>query len=245
MNKHVLYFSPTGGTEKVAQMIADEVKGNAVDITIFNYDMSFGDDDLVFFCVPVYGGRIPAPMYRRMEDIRGSKTPAVMVAVYGNRAVDDALMEMSDVATKSGFWTVGGCEMIVPHSLATNYGADRPDASDRVKLRAFLDKLLAKEHFTTVAMPGSHDYRKFSSLPIYPTSGKNCNGCGTCAQECPTGAINPAKPQKPDTSKCITCMRCVYMCPFEARKAPAAGMLAVRAALAKKCAGRKEPAFYL
>lgn len=245
MNKHVLYFSPTGGTESVAQLIANEVKGSAVDITVYNYDMSFAEDDLVFFCFPVYGGRIPSPMYRRMQDIHGSRTPAVMVAVYGNRAVDDALMEMSDLAVKSGFRTVGGCEMIAPHSLATNYGAGRPDAADKAQLGAFLTKLLSKESFNTVVMPGSHEYRKFSSLPIYPSSGKNCNGCGTCAQECPTGAIDPSKPQKPDTSKCITCMRCVYMCPFEARKAPAAGMLAVRAALAKKCAGRREPKFYL
>lgn len=245
MNKHVLYFSPTGGTESVAQLISNEIKGSAVDITVYNYDMSFTEEDLVFLCFPVYGGRIPSPMYRRMQDIHGSGTPAVMVAVYGNRAVDDALMEMSDLAAKSGFKTVGGCEMIAPHSLATNYGAGRPDAADKTQLSAFLTKLLSKERFNTVIMPGSHEYRKFSSLPIYPSSGKNCNGCGTCAQECPTGAIDPGRPQKPDTSKCITCMRCVYMCPFEARKAPAAGLLAVRAALAKKCAGRREPKFYL
>ena len=245
MNAHVLYFSPTGGTEKVAQLISGELGADALDVTVYNYDLSFGADDLLFFCFPVYGGRIPAPMYKRMDNICGSMTPAVMVAVYGNRAVDDALIEMSDLARRQGFRTVGGCEMIAPHSIDRHFGAGRPDADDTALLKDFLGRLMAKEKLTTVAMPGSHDYKKYKGLPIHPVSGKECSGCGTCAQECPTGAIDPGDPMKPDTDKCISCMRCVSVCPFEVRHVPKPALLAAKAALAAKCAGRKEPKFYL
>ena len=69
--------------------------------------------------------------------------------------------------------------------------------------------------------------------------------CGTCAQECPTEAIDPGDPQRTDKSKCISCMRCVSMCPFSQRRVPKAMQLAASAALIKMCAGRKEPKFYL
>ena len=241
MKTTVLYFSPTGGTEKVAQIIAGELKADALDITTFGYDLSYDADELLFFCFPVYGGRIPSPLYKRMDGMRGDRTPAVMVAVYGNRAVDDALIEMSDLARRQGFRTVGGCEMIAPHSLDRSIGAGRPDDGDAAKLKGFLKELMAKESFTTVAMPGSHDYKKYDGLPFHPVSGKECSGCGTCAQECPTGAIDPGDPMKPDPAKCISCMRCISVCPFEVRHLPRAMKLAAAASLKVMCAGRKEP----
>ncbi len=245
MKTTVLYFSPTGGTEKVAQIIAGELKADALDITTFGYDLSYDADELLFFCFPVYGGRIPSPLYKRMDGVRGDRTPAVMVAVYGNRAVDDALIEMSDLARRQGFRTVGGCEMIAPHSLDRSIGAGRPDDGDAAKLKGFLKELMAKESFTTVAMPGSHDYKKYDGLPFHPVSGKECSGCGTCAQECPTGAIDPGDPMKPDPAKCISCMRCISVCPFEVRHLPRAMKLAAAASLKVMCAGRKEPKVYI
>ncbi len=46
MKTTVLYFSPTGGTEKVAQIIAGELKADALDITTFGYDLSYDADEL-------------------------------------------------------------------------------------------------------------------------------------------------------------------------------------------------------
>lgn len=245
MKTTVIYFSPTGGTERVAKLIADKLQADALDITVFDYDLSYTEDDFLFFCFPVYGGRIPATMYKRMQGIHGANTNAALIAVYGNRAVDDALMEMADLARSKSFRVVAGAEMIAPHSVDRRIAADRPDEKDKQSLYAFLDKLMAKETFSVVAMPGSHDYKKYEGLPFRPVSGKDCSGCGTCAQECPTGAIDPGDPMKPDAKKCITCMRCVSVCPFEVRHVPKAMLLAASASLKVMCAGRKEPKFYL
>ena len=245
MKPIVLYFSATGGTEHIAKLIASELKAETVDITVFDSDMSFDDDMLVFICFPVYGGRIPAPMYRRMKDIRGSGTPAVPVAVYGNRAVEDALQEMADLCRKNGFRIVGGAEMIAPHSLDRRFGAGRPDESDIARLKSFLNALTTREKLRDVPMPGSHEYREYKGLPVYPSSGIHCSGCGTCSAECPAGAIDQGDPRKPDKTKCISCMRCITVCPFGARSIPKAAQLAVSAALAAKCSGRRAPSFYL
>lgn len=245
MKPIVLYFSATGGTEHIAKLIASELNADTSDITVFDFDMSFDEDMIVFVCFPVYGGRIPAPMYRRMKDIHGKGTPLVPVAVFGNRAVDDALQEMADLAKKNGFRVVGGAEMVAPHSLDRRFGAGRPDEKDIAQLKVFLHALMSREELRDVPMPGSHDYKEYKGLPIYPHSGIHCSGCGTCSAECPAGAIDQGDPRKPDKSKCISCMRCITVCPFGARSVPKAAQLAVSAALTAMCSGHKSPSFYL
>ena len=49
---------------------------------------TFSADDCLLVFFPVYGGRVPGPCLARMRALRGTDTPAVLVAVFGNRAVD-------------------------------------------------------------------------------------------------------------------------------------------------------------
>ena len=53
-------------------------------------------------------------MYDRMNYVHGNGAKAVLVAVYGNRAVEDALLEMSDLCLNRGFKVVGGAEIDRP-----------------------------------------------------------------------------------------------------------------------------------
>ena len=48
----------------------------------------------------VYAGRVPALAVERLKGIKTSGVKCVIVAVYGNRAYEDALVEMQDVATE-------------------------------------------------------------------------------------------------------------------------------------------------
>lgn len=244
MKASVIYFSPTGGTEKIARLIAGELEAPVLDITVFSYPLEYTPEDTVFFCFPVYGGRIPAPIYDRLRGFDGHGAAAVPVAVFGNRAVDDALLEMSELLKGLGFVTVAGAEMVAPHSISPNVAAQRPDAPDKAALSSFLKTLSQREEKKEVKLPGNYPYKKYEGLPLHPVAGFKCTGCGTCSAECPTGAINPEKPRIPDSKKCISCMRCVGVCPFENRKVPAPAKLAVTGALAAICAVRKPSKFY-
>lgn len=42
-----------------------------------------------------------------------------------------------------------------------------------------------------------------------------CQRCGTCAEKCPTGAINPYN-GKVDKEVCVDCMGCINNCPTQA-----------------------------
>ena len=153
---------------------------------------------------------------------------------------------MSELAEKCGFVTVAGCEMVAPHSIDPQFGAGRPDASDKAKLHEFLEKLKAAESFSPVKMPGDPGYakKKSAALPLYPVASKECIGCGICEKYCPAGAIK-GKHMRTVPTKCISCMRCVSMCSTESRKVPAPMRLAAHLTLKKLCSERKEPKFYL
>ena len=95
-----LYFSPTGGTKKIAERIAERVCESAdfLDVTVRAQELDFGPEDFVVIAIPVFGGRVPWPFAERLARVRAQGTPAAIVAVYGNRAFDDALLELRGMA---------------------------------------------------------------------------------------------------------------------------------------------------
>ena len=73
---------------------------------------SFDRDALAVLAVPSYGGRVPALAAARIAALRADGTPAVMLCVYGNRAFEDTLVELEDLADAAGFCPVAGVAAI-------------------------------------------------------------------------------------------------------------------------------------
>lgn len=145
-NLHLYFFSPTGGTQHVAGLFAENLNAAdaCTDITVRAEAKTFSADDCLLVFFPVYGGRVPGPCLARVRALRGTDTPAVLVAVFGNRAVDDALLEMRDTLAPLGFRVIAAAEVIAPHSVNTDIAAGRPDASDRAKIAEFCTQLKSR-----------------------------------------------------------------------------------------------------
>ena len=84
-----LYFSPTGGTRTYVRAVAAAMPhmGGEVDLTRPEERRKvhmFGADDVVVLGVPVYYGRVPE-VPGLLDGLQGEETPAVLLAVYGNR----------------------------------------------------------------------------------------------------------------------------------------------------------------
>lgn len=249
-NFTLMYFSPTGGTRHVAEVfreyLGDHCKGDPWDLTSFFWGGELSDDDVAIFFFPVYGGRIPAPLYDRVAQISGKNTRAVLVAVYGNRAVEDALLEMDDLVSQHGFHVVAAGEVIAPHSLCPEVGEGRPDDKDRKLIADFVQQLLASDNFAPIRVPGNRPYREYKGVGLHPTSGRACSLCMVCKEECPAGAIPAGEPGSVDKKKCVSCMRCVQVCTAQVRDLPLLAKASAKKAVMKLCGQeRKEPKFYL
>ena len=248
-----IVFSPTGGTQKVADIITSEWKEPVVKIDLSDAKTDFDaymlkEEDVAVIAVPSFGGRVPALAVERIEKLHGGQARSVLVCVYGNRAYEDTLVELEDAAKQSGFRVMAGVAAVAEHSIMHQYGAGRPDEEDRNVLRAFAEKIRAKIESgeeSKPELPGNRPYKKAGGAGMVPKADHNCNGCGRCAENCPAQAISRENLRATDSKKCISCMRCVTECPQSARKVNSAMLAAASLALKKACSERKEAELFL
>lgn len=123
-----LVFSPTGGTRKIVDAItkhwdSDTETIDLSDVEIDFSQYSFKAEDVVLIALPSYGGRVPAIAVERLHKIHGNSAKCILVCVYGNRAYEDTLVEMEDVAKESEFTIVAAISAIAEHSIMHQYAS--------------------------------------------------------------------------------------------------------------------------
>lgn len=249
----LVYFSPTGTTQRVLRAAAEYLcmEADEYDLTALSSadtQKRFGPDELVLIGSPVYGGRIPQTMTDRLHGIRGENTPAAVLVTYGERAYEDALLELRNEAVLGGFRPAGAMAVVAEHSVIRSIAAGRPNNTDWAilsafcgRLRTMLDHAGSGDAILPPAVPGSEPYRKYAALPMVPRVSGKCVGCGKCAENCPVGAIDPAAPRRTDKALCIGCSRCVRVCPQSARELPLFKRIAGRCILSKAEKENREP----
>lgn len=254
MRTYKITFSPTGGTKRVADLVAGVFTKDCIHIDLTDRELDFkalhfSTEDICIVAVPVYGGRAPEIAISRLKQMTGGCAKTVLIAVYGNRDYEDTLLELQDTLTGAGFCCVAGIAAIAEHSIMHQFAAGRPDAADQQKLAAFAEEIRAKlergERSDKLAAPGNRPYRAFGGLPMKPKAGRACTQCGLCAPKCPVGAIPIDDPSKVDAGMCITCMRCIAVCPGHARSVSKLLTAVAGAKMKKVCADRKENELFI
>ena len=155
-----IVFSPTGGTQRVADLIT-----GAWGLPVTQFDLSdpaagctelqLDSQDLVLIAVPSFGGRVPALAIQRLGNISGGGARCAVVCVYGNRAYEDTLIELSDAAARCGFEVIAGVAAIAEHSIFHEYATGRPDAQDTARLQDIARRILTKPAGAAAARPPS------------------------------------------------------------------------------------------
>lgn len=253
MKLYDIVFSPTGGTKKVADCLTGTLEGDVTTVDLTDSKQNFnavslGKEDVAVISVPSYGGRVPAVAVERLGMIHGNGAQAVLVCVYGNRAYEDTLVELEDAAKQAGFQVIAAVAAIAEHSIARQFAAGRPDAQDAAQLSDFAKQIqhkLSAADTSEPAIPGNRPYKKAGGAGMVPKATKDCTNCGVCAAECPVQAIDKGNPKKVDEKACISCMRCITVCPQGARKINPVMLSAASLMLKKVCSERKECELFL
>lgn len=229
---HIVYFSPTHTSEKIARAIGEGIgmeRRIETDLTLDESTSTIEiNGSLTVLAAPVYGGRVAPVALRRMKRLKGTNAPAILAVVYGNRDYEDALVELRDMAIEQGFTPLSAGAFIGEHSYSTPalpVAMGRPDEADLSLARRFGAESLLKLERTNLPVPafyvkGNVPYKPLmSGKPSAPVCTENCFGCGECVEVCPTHAIrlNAESVIETDISRCIRCCACVKACPNRAR----------------------------
>jgi len=257
----IISFSPTGTTRRVLEAIA---QGLAVQ-TVEHLDLTRArarkgairelDESLTLIGTPVYTGRVPVQAAHALRAIKAPGGPAVFVVVYGNRAYDDALLELKEIVEGAGFRPLAAAAFVGEHSFSTAaipLAAGRPDSKDVEKARSFGNMVREMvegrgllQGVPALHVPGNFPYRDRVSLDACPESGEDlCIRCRKCEEACPQEAITLRENgMATEKGKCLLCCACVKRCPTGARRVTGARISQSVERLITLCRDRKEPEF--
>lgn len=254
MKVYKVYFSPTGGTKKIIDIISKvwDCEEMQIDLSDYQKDFSkitFEKDDICIVATPSFGGRVPEIVVSRLKEMKGNQVPTIMVSVYGNRSYEDTLIELKDTLKKSNFHCVAAISAIAEHSIMRQFGTNRPDESDKLEIINYAKKVKEtinqNDGLKEVEVPGKSSYREYKGLPIKPKANKSCNRCGVCARKCPMQAISVDDITSVNKEKCISCMQCISICPQKARSINKLLVFIATQKMKKSCIIRKKNELFI
>lgn len=256
-NVHLVYFSPTGTTRKIIDAIVEGLDPEQINRYDLTYPLEKTEqqfvDGVAVIGAPVYAGRIPEGCLERIANYKANGIPTVLVALYGNREFEDALVELRDVSIAQGFNVIAAGAFIGEHSYSTlkhPIAVGRPDSDDLDRAVAFGQQIAEKikrNDFNTPEIEGNVPYKervRFGGVAP-ETDPETCTLCGRCAEVCPVRIISVSNSVTTQAEHCIMCSACVKVCKFVARSFNHPVIEERRELLIKNCSVPKVPQTFL
>ena len=246
-----IFFSPSGTTKKVAEIMSgnfSQEKENC-DLLHFQSEKELSNDDIAVVVMPVFAGRLPKTACERLSKIKGNDAKAIAVVNYGNAHVSDALLELVDILTENDFNVIAAASTVSHHSIFDGVAVGRPDEEDITKINDFAVKCIEKiasNESLKADIPGNRPYTDYKQLPFTISCDESvCAFCYDCVNVCPENAIPDDDPVATNLDICSRCTACISICPEDARSFTGDAFEAKKVDFEKANSERKEPEFYL
>jgi ferredoxin/flavodoxin len=237
MRASILTFSQTGNTLKTGKSIATGLENSGVEVDHVDFlrrkRWHPDDSDLIGIGSPVFENR-PADVVTEFLknsdlDLTGKKA-FVFITSGGTPA--KSLWHLAQSVSRTGATVIGGIQFRGACTFPTIFGVypGRPNADELKHGEAFGHAMAANmmggdplpDHYKVDPDSGGGfydiigpwlNYAKKITTPLPRNDSENCDLCGNCVNECPTGSITIEDKTVRFQNRCIVCYRCWHVCP--------------------------------
>jgi ferredoxin/flavodoxin len=234
----IFFFSGTGNTKAVAEMLATSFKehGCTVDTVAIdeilknNKNVEIEKYDIVGFGYPVHALNAPRIFFEFLRQLpEGNQKKTFVFKSSGDPYMNGgSTLLVRKALQKKGYNVVYERLFVMPANVLVRYKdqlikqlyntAIQRAHTMIYEILSGISKLQNNSYFSTWATA------VFSSMESYGARffGKHlrvsssCTLCGICIDKCPTNNIVKQNGRVTFDSKCVLCMRCIYGCPTKA-----------------------------
>lgn len=219
----IFYFSGTGNSEWVAKKIAERLNERTYDITLIKEAPETEEEERMGFVFPVYAWGIPEPMAVFIKKLKKVSAFTFGICTCGEDAgrtmkkfsklyhLDSAY----SISMPNNYIIGGDLEEkeVVLHKLE-NAESEISKISEEILHREKVYRVHEGKLATLKSGIVNTGFNRFarSTKPFFAEQEK-CNGCGLCAQKCPSRAIEMSEGHPVWKGNCYQCMRCINACP--------------------------------
>lgn len=234
----IVYFTGTGGTQRIAEALEQEMKENGCDTSSFPLDYqinpSFVIDkkilqrtDLIFVLYPVHAFDAPRPVYEWIDQLPdGEKKRTIVLSVSGGGDVapnKGSRVRCIRALEEKNYQVVYEKMLVMPSNFAFTASDDMnmwllksvPERAAEIAADVMADKVNrveTKERERSGETFFQRIQPPVEKFGLYLFATEACDSCEWCADHCPRMNIRMVKGKPEFSDQCIMCMRCVYGC---------------------------------
>jgi len=236
----LFYFSGTGNTEYVSRQLGDEFARHGHEVLLIRIEDALrrssggitADFDIIGIGYPIYGFGTPAIVMKFADELMMAGKPRIFIYKSAADFIGinhNASASLIRKFRKKGHLIDYDRIIVMPSNWLLEYderfSRQIIDAS-KAKIRIMAGDILSgtprryKPGIAVILLSGlAHFFESRSGARRFGQNlraGEDCNLCGLCSRNCPTGNIKIEDGVLVTGRDCIWCMRCVYSCPRHA-----------------------------
>ncbi|NVM27862.1 MAG: 4Fe-4S binding protein [Candidatus Helarchaeota archaeon] len=237
----VIYFSQSGGTEKIAKKIQEGINTSANScelVKIKKVNLTKLDEyELIGLGCPTFFYREPANIQRFINNLPLKKGKYVFIFASHGSCLGNTFYYMTEQLKERGYQVIGAFDSYSDSSIqfypSPMHTHGHPDAQELQTAQEFGEKICSVSEkvrngqtnlipqFELVTDTWWYRDSKVATLdllrrisPVFIINEDKCKKCMTCQEECPGDAIDiNASPPEIQKEGCIFCWACEKICP--------------------------------
>lgn len=230
----ILYFSGTGNSRYVAQVINSVIGDELVslnELIKMGSKRALASEKPFVFVAPTYAWRIPEIVRRFIQETQFTGSSKAYFVLTCGDGTGNAAGHARRLCAEKGFVFSGLATVIMPENYIAMYEVPAKEQADAIIKKSDPLILDVAEYIKngqelpgeTITLNGRFIsgivnplfyFAVVSAKGFYSTSA--CIGCGKCAQLCPLNNIGLSGGKPQWGGNCTHCMACICGCPTEA-----------------------------